>query len=248
MHVSWEDEMRIAANAGFRGIELRTPKLHGADPGKLRRRAEELGLHILSVNSVEHWGERECDMRAATEVIKMAGALGASYVVLVPGSASTKGTLGRWADQLGEAMATARTAGTRVAIEFLAFPGRGVTTLDLAGQIIEETGATSSAGLVLDSYHSLMAGTTSAMLQRWIGLVRLVHVSDSTTGPTDNLTDETRVFPGEGVLQLRAWVSFLRTLGYQGPWSVEAFSSKYQADAPESVISRAWNSLRTCGL
>jgi sugar phosphate isomerase/epimerase len=123
--------------------------------------------------------------------------------------------------------------GVRVGMEFL-----GVKTLRLerphvfvqsmaeTNQILEEAGA-KHVGITLDSYHWYAAGDTlDTVRQTPGGRIVLLHVNDARDLPREQLMDQDRVLPGEGVIPLADWLRAIDATGFDGFIALEVLGPR----------------------
>ncbi len=106
---------------------------------------------------------------------------------------------------------------------------------------------TGNAGLLLDCWHWYTSGGNAADLE---GLknqnVVVVHVNDAPAGiAVDEQLDNQRCLPGEtGVIDIATFMSTLRRIDYDGPITVEPFSARVRALAPEEAVAATAASLK----
>jgi sugar phosphate isomerase/epimerase len=79
-------------------------------------------------------------------------------------------------------------------------------------------------GLTLDAWHWYHAGGTVADIHAAgkSGIVA-VHFDDAAKQPPDEVRDNQRLLPGEGVIDLTAFLHALKKIGYEDSLSVEVF-------------------------
>jgi len=70
-----------------------------------------------------------------------------------------------------------------------------------------------------------------------------VHINDAYPGPIDELLDLKRLLPGDGVIDLVAFLKALKTVGYDGPISVETFDEALKKVGPQEAAQRAGRAL-----
>ncbi len=81
-----------------------------------------------------------------------------------------------------------------------------------------------NVGLLLDVWHwHLAGGTTQDIINA--GRQRIVHVhfSDAPNLPPEQIRDNERLLPGEGIIDLTAFLRALQQIGYRDAVSVEVF-------------------------
>lgn len=90
-----------------------------------------------------------------------------------------------------------------------------------------------NVGLLLDSWHWHHAGATTADIVA-AGRDRIVHVhfNDSPDLPPEQIRDNQRLLPGEGVINLVGFLQALKQIGYNDALSVEVFG-RMDKETPE---------------
>jgi len=174
------------------------------------------------------------------EMVKTAQAIGAQYVVAVPLVTEEKflkqDIKNSSVEVLKELSDIAKPYGVKIALEFVGHPQCTVNTFGQAYEIVEAVGR-DNVGLVLDCFHFHAMGSDLADLKNCEGSkIFIVHVDDTEDFPIGFLTDEDRLWPGQGVIDLDAILSTLKTLQYKGAFSVELFRPDYyKLDAEEGI-------------
>ncbi|MCA9023509.1 MAG: sugar phosphate isomerase/epimerase, partial [Planctomycetaceae bacterium] len=158
------DKIRIAAEAGYQGIELWFDELEAflADGGKLETVSaaiQESGLKIPTMIMIRDWWsatpeEYPAVFKTCLERIKLAAQLGAEYVIACPHREKPDYDLG--AVRYRELLEAGIEAGAKPAVEFLGFV-EAVTRIEDALQIVEKSGHP-EATLVLDPFHVFRGG------------------------------------------------------------------------------------------
>ncbi|MFD0588171.1 sugar phosphate isomerase/epimerase family protein [Paenibacillus sp. GCM10027627] len=108
-------------------------------------------------------------------------------------------------------------------------------TLDLIDSIGE-----CNVGLLLDSYHWHTTGLGADDIES-LGKERIVHVhlNDAPAVPVEEALDNGRLYPGEGVIDLAAFLKALRNIGYDGPITQEVLSASPPSGTPEELAERS---------
>ncbi len=95
-------------------------------------------------------------------------------------------------------------------------------------------------GLLLDAYHWYTShSVVDDILKLQARQIVLVHINDAYPGPIDELLDLKRLLPGDGVIDLVSFLKALKTIGYDGPVSVETFDEELKKIGPEEAAKRA---------
>jgi sugar phosphate isomerase/epimerase len=93
-----------------------------------------------------------------------------------------------------------------------------------------------NVGLLLDSWHWHHAGATTDDIIK-AGRDRIVHVhfNDAQNLPPEQIRDDHRLLPGEGVINLVGLLKALQTIGYSDALSVEVFNRFTTETTPEEA-------------
>jgi 2-keto-myo-inositol isomerase len=256
--VSLRDDLRAAAAAGYRFVEMRDAKIekHLADGGsleELRALAEEASMRILSVNTLEDatyaQGVRFEEMIVRCRRLALwAEALDCPYLIVGPSYPPQSGEVlsrvhERAVAALAGCAAVAAEHGRRIAFEFHGYARCTINRLDQASAILDDLGD-ASVGLVIDAFHFYVGGSRLEDLAA-LDPARLliVHLADVEHGDRSRLGKPNRVMPGDGVLPLRDFVDAVRRTGFDGPYSLELFRDEYWAMDPLAVARRGIESM-----
>jgi sugar phosphate isomerase/epimerase len=98
----------------------------------------------------------------------------------------------------------------------------------------------SNVGLLLDSYHWYTTDPSAEDLQRLTpDQIVHVHINDAPNVPVEQVLDNARLYPGEGVIDLAKFVRALSQTGYKGPISQEILTQSPPTDSPEVLLQRS---------
>lgn len=231
--------IRAAARAGFDAVGLRllrvTPESPGYplhDPVQLRATLAAMQETGLSVHDIEFVRiTPDLVPETLTALLDTGAALGARHLICAPYDPDLprlSATLARIAE-----LAAARRLGT--VLEF--FPWTPVPDLATALSVTEGTGA----GVLVDALHFDRSGSSLDLL-RATDPARLpfAHLCDAPVHPPYSTEDllhaarAERLPPGEGHIDLRAW---LEALPAGIPLAVEVpMSALTRAEGPEAVL------------
>jgi 2-keto-myo-inositol isomerase len=139
-------------------------------------------------------------------------------------------------DELGR---IAEAFDVSLAFEFLGQPDCSVQTLELADEIVKETGRT-NVGLVIDSFHFYAGGSSLSAIEA-LDAERLFifHINDAEDRPRAELQDSHRLLPGQGILPLKEITGALHHIGYTRVASVEIFRPEYWERDPFELARAA---------
>lgn len=176
-------------------------------------------------------------------MLEVAGKIGAQYVVAVPLVTEKKILKTEIKDScievLKELSDLAEPYGVKIALEFVGHPQCTVNTFDQAYDIVEAVDR-ENVGLVLDAFHFHAMGSDLEDLKKADGSkIFIFHIDDTEDFPIGFLTDEDRVWPGLGTIDLESILTILNEKGYSGPASVEIFRPEYYQLDPEEAIKIA---------
>jgi sugar phosphate isomerase/epimerase len=241
--LSLEERAALAQKHGYQGLDFSLGDVQTAGgPEAVRRLLSRYTLAPSTVGGVlgAGVGASEEEWRAALAQVPQK----ARQVAEVGGSRSGTGIPHRadepketlWprvVERLGQLDRALDGTGVRVGMEFL-----GVKTLRLerphvfvqsmaeANQILEEAG-TKHVGITLDSYHWYAAGDTlDTIKQTPAGRIVLLHVNDAKDLPREQLMDQDRLLPGEGVIPLADWLRAIDATGFDGFIALEVLGPR----------------------
>lgn len=173
-------------------------------------------------------------------MMEAAEKLGVKYVVAVPLVTEQKilkqDIKNSCVEVLKELSDIAEPYGVKIAVEFVGHPQCTVNTFGQAYDIVE-TVDRENVGLVFDCFHFHAMGSKLEDLKKADGSkIFILHIDDTEDFPIGFLTDEDRVWPGLGAIDLDSILSTLKEIGYSGVVSVELFRPEYyQLDAEEAI-------------
>ncbi|MGG3325436.1 2-keto-myo-inositol isomerase, partial [Bacillus velezensis] len=132
--------------------------------------------------------------------------LGVKYVVAVPLVTERKilkeEIKKSSAEVLTELSDIAEPYGVNIALEFVGHPQCTVNTFEQAYDIVNAVGR-DNVGLVFDSFHFHAMGSNIESLKQADGKkIFIYHIDDTEDFPIGFLTDEDRVWPGQGAIDL----------------------------------------------
>lgn len=173
-------------------------------------------------------------------LLEVAKEIGAQYIVAVPLVTEQKILHKDIKDSsvqvLKQLSDLAAPYGVKVAVEFVGHPQCTVNTFGQAYDIVQEVNR-DNVGLVFDCFHFHAMGSKIEDLKNAdISKIFIVHIDDTEDFPIGFLTDEDRVWPGLGAINLDELFSVLAEKGYDDAVSVELFRPEYyQLDAEEAI-------------
>ena len=249
----FRDRCEEAAKVGFSGIGIWHADLeHVLETRSLREMKailEDNGLRHLELEFLMDWFLDSADERRRASdaqrglLFEAARELDAHHVKVgnIPG---TPCPLDQLTERFAELCAdAAQHHAARIVYELMPFDVN-VHSLDAALSVVAGAGAP-NGGLAIDTWHMAKLGIAPEELRRippehlsW------VELSDGRREDMDDLVDETvnhRRLPGEGELDVSAYVDVCREHGYRGPWGVEVLSEDLRNLPMEEIFRRAYD-------
>jgi sugar phosphate isomerase/epimerase len=112
-----------------------------------------------------------------------------------------------------------------------------VWTLPETVKLATESGP--GVGVTLDAWHWFHSGGTLAdILATPASRIVHVHVSDARQMPPEEVLDNMRLLPGEGIIDLNGFFKALQQIGYQGGVAPETIGPRIPDDMPPEESAR----------
>ncbi|SOC56504.1 Sugar phosphate isomerase/epimerase [Chromohalobacter canadensis] len=248
----FEHRVEAAARAGYKGIGLVHPDLMAT---KDRLGYAEMN-RIMAANGIKHiefeflagWYKSGAERRASdvmrSELFEAAEALNARAVKVAPGLDETEAQadVPRMVDCFGELAIEAAQYGTALTLEIMPFSN--VRSIDMARRIVEGAGQ-ANGGLLIDIWHLARSGINYSDIAqidpRYIGGVELNDADRYPIQPLWLDTIHRRRLPGEGALDVQAFVKAVQATGFKGPWGVEILSESHRRMPLDEMAHRSFD-------
>jgi len=243
-----EDEIKIAAQAGYQGIELWLSEIEdyvnqGGKLSEIKGFLDKHGLKIPNIIAFFQWANPDNEIRKealeeAGQVLAIAQKIGCTYVAAPPSGITDMPDLplemiaGYYKDLLD----TYRNSGVKPLLEFWGH-SQILGSLAEAMQILEIVNGP-DAMLLGDVFHMAKTEGSFELIAELKGSqIGLFHMNDyPASDDITKLTDAQRVYPGDGVAPLDYIIDTLRTIGYSGMFSLELFNKQYQEQGAAHVV------------
>ncbi|SFS87347.1 sugar phosphate isomerase/epimerase [Paenibacillus sp. BC26] len=97
-----------------------------------------------------------------------------------------------------------------------------------------------NVGLLFDAYHWYTNGSTIAEIEALTpDQIVHVHINDAPDLPVEEVRDNGRLYPGEGVIDLAGFLRALNAIGYKGSVTQEILTAEPSAQSPEELLVRS---------
>ncbi len=247
-----EDKLDAAAGAGFDGVEIFEPDLVASalSPAEIRDRCAGLGLSIdlyqpfrdLDSTDPERFAH---NLRRAERKFELMEELGTELILVCSAVApDAVADLDQLAAQLHAVAERAEAHGMRVAYEALAW-GTKISTYEQSWEAVQRADHP-ALGLCVDSFHILSRGSDPAGIANIPGeKLFFLQLADAPHMDMDVLqwSRHYRLFPGQGVWDLPAFLGYVLSAGYAGPLSLEVFNDVFRQSDPRRAAVDARRSL-----
>ena len=243
MHCNLKTEIRIAKELGFGGIEIVASKLirfienEGSlsDLKAMMNDADVVPVAINAIKDVEV--QSTCERNKVIEETKLlsrtAQELGCPTIQLVPfcslDGRPLEDILKLTAMNIKEIAKIGQEFNVRYQLEPIAFSG--IHSLKDSLKLIDIVDEP-NVGMVIDFWHLWAGGETEpeevAKLDKEI--IYGIHFCDGKKNPKGAEWDEAALrsyLPGDGDMDVQAWVDAVKKTGYEGSWSSELYSPKH---------------------
>lgn len=247
------EDIRAAGKAGFEQVEIWAGKLnkymetHSA--GDLKKLLDENGVSPASVcpYSMVLFGDKAPQLASIEAGAKIAKQIGCPTLLVCPDappdgmdSDAAFVLAGKVAREYGD---VAARHGVKLAIEPLGMhpfvPG-----CEEALRILESANHP-ALGLMMDTFHYYKSGVSLKSIAKIpVDKLLVCHVNDCIDLPREQLTDQNRVYLGEGVIPLVETFRILKAIKYRGALSVEIFRQEYWERPIDQITKESLASLK----
>ncbi|WP_180538256.1 sugar phosphate isomerase/epimerase family protein [Nevskia soli] len=244
--VPWPDFARLAAKVGYKGTDV----MEGAAmrEGFASTRDLLASLKIRPAITDFPVEFRKDDKTFEESLPKLepaaqfAAAIGCPRMMtyIMPSSPTPKAELRKiYKERFTRSADILARSHVRLGLEFLGplhlrkqFPNEFIWRMPEMLEFAKECG--SNVGLTLDTWHWHHAGATvQDILDAGKERIVTVHFNDSPNLPPDQIRDNERLMPGEGVINLTGFLQALAKIGYEDALSVEVFGRGLAQMTPE---------------
>jgi sugar phosphate isomerase/epimerase len=234
--VPWPEFARLAAKVGYPGVDVDLTAAMKAGLAATDNLLDDLKLKPAAVNLPVEFRKDDAafrkDLEKLGDAASFSAAIGCPRMItwIMPSSPTPKAELrARYLKRFTACADVLARSHVRLGLEFLgplhlrtAEPHEFIWRMPEMLAFARQCG--SNVGLLLDVWHWHHAGATTADIVKAgkDGIVH-VHFSDAPKLPPEQIRDNQRLMPGEGVINLNAFLMALHEIGYQDALSVEVF-------------------------
>jgi sugar phosphate isomerase/epimerase len=245
--VPWPDFARLAAKVGYPGVDVDLAAAMKAGLPATNNLLEELKIKPAAVNLPVEFrnddGAFGKDLEKLGDAAAFSAAIGCPRMItwIMPSSKTPKVELrALYLKRFRACADVLARSHVRLGLEFLGplhlrrmYPYEFIWRMPEMLAFARECG--SNVGLLLDTWHWHHAGATTEDIVKAgkDGIVH-VHFNDAPKLPPDQIRDNERLMPGEGVINLNAFLMALHEIGYQDALSVEVFGRGLKDMTPEA--------------
>ena len=246
--VPWPEFARLAARVGFPGVDVMLDAAMKAGAPATSALLDELKLRPAILGFPVEFRKDDAtfdkDLARLDDAARFAAGIRCPRMMtwITSSSETPKPELrALFKKRFTAAAAILDRHGVRLGLEFLGplhirtrFPHEFIWRMNEMLEFARECGP--NVGLALDSWHWYHAGATPDDIVA-AGKSRIVHVhfNDSAKLPPEQVLDHERLMPGEGVIDLIAFLHALKTIGYADALSVEVFGRGLKDMKPEDA-------------
>ena len=234
--VPWPNFARLAAKTGFPGADVMLGPAMKAGVAATKDLFAQLQIRPAVIEFPVEFRKDDATFKSSLpkleESAPFAAAIGCPRMItyIMPSSDTPKDELRRiFKQRFTESARILAGSNVRLGLEFLGplhlrkmYPHEFIWRMNEMLDFAKECGP--NVGLLLDSWHWHHAGATTQDIIA-AGRDRIVHIhfNDSPDLPPEQIRDDQRLMPGEGVINLTGFLQALQTIGYRDALSVEVF-------------------------
>ena len=234
--VPWPDFARLAAKTGFPGTDVMLGPAMKEGVSATRDLLAELKIKPAVLDFPVEFRKDDETFSKGLALLKdqaaFAAAIGCPRMItyIMSSSPIPKEELrATYKKRFTEAARILADSNVRLGLEFLGplhirkqFPHEFIWRMNEMLEFAESCGP--NVGLLLDAWHWHTAGATTDDIIH-AGKERIVHIhfDDAPDLPPEQIRDNQRLLPGEGVINLTGFLQALQQIGYRDALSVEVF-------------------------
>ena len=244
--LAWPDFARLASQSGFKGVDVMLDPAMKDGRDRTQSLLKELKLRPAYMGLPVEFRKDEATfatgLRKLEEAAPFAAAIGCPRLMtyIMSSSDTPKDELRRtYKKRFTMCADILARSHCRLGLEFLGplhlrkqFSHEFIWKMPEMLEFAKECGP--NVGLTLDAWHWHHAGgTTADVLAAGRDRIVVVHFDDAPNIAPDQVRDNQRLLPGEGIIDLSGFLRALEKIGYQDSLSVEVFGRGLKEMAPD---------------
>jgi sugar phosphate isomerase/epimerase len=248
--LNWRQFAELASNTGFKGVDLALDAAMADGVKRTNGALGELHLRPAFASLPTEFRKDDAAFRAGLPLLEDAApfcaAVGCPRMMtyIMPASDTPKDELRKiYKERFTRVADILARSHVRLGLEFLGpkqFRTRGkyefIWKMPEMLQFAKECG--SNVGLTLDAWHWHHAGgTPEDIVAAGKSRIVVVHFDDAARQAPDDVRDNERLLPGEGVIDLTGFLRALRQIGYEDGLSLEVFGRGLKQLPPEQAAA-----------
>jgi sugar phosphate isomerase/epimerase len=250
--IPFEDRVEAAARAGFVGFGLHPDDVQATKDrigyAEMRRILEANGIKYLEIEFLTNWFEsgakREKSDILRAQMLETAAELGMRDMKAGPGFDPAPANVPLMVDQFGQLCDEAARYGTDVVLEIM--PWSNVRTIETGLAIVSGADRT-NGGLLIDIWHMARGNIPYSDIRKIPArFIKAVEIDDAPLKPpVDDVWEDTihhRELPGEGELDVPAFLREVKAAGYRGVYGTEILSAKHRKFGLDEMARRVFAS------
>lgn len=246
--VGWPDFAELASRVGYPGCDVMLGPAMSAGADSTKELLERLHLRPADLDFPVDFRKDDAAFRASLPKLQpaseFAAAIGCPRMMtyIMPSSDTPKAELREtYKQRFTESARIMEKSGVRLGLEFLGplhlrkqFKYEFIWKMPEMLEFAKECGP--NVGLTLDSWHWHWAGaTTGDIIAAGRERIVEVHFNDAPNLPPEQIRDNQRLLPGEGIINLTGFLQALQKIGYTDALSVEVFGRGLNKMTPEQA-------------
>ncbi|MEM1441690.1 MAG: sugar phosphate isomerase/epimerase family protein [Verrucomicrobiota bacterium] len=235
------DKIRVAGEAGYRGIELWAVDLYehvglGGEISDVEKALSDHGLEVPCFIAVRGWGETvrreyEVALEEAKRRFELAARVGSPLVVCTP--PIEQPGIDHLHEGYSDLLKIGKEAGVQAVLEYISFFA-SLNNVPDAVTVMERCDPELNPVTILDAFHTWNNRTTQEDIAALpLEQISHYHIDDANPDiPRYEQKDPDRVMVGDGAIDLAAELTLLKEKGYDKWLSLELFSEAWWARDP----------------
>lgn len=242
-----KEQIYIAQKAGYDGIELWVKDIEdyiqkGGTVKELKKYIDDTGISFVNAIAFFKWSDEDETIRKqafiqAEQEMQLLVELGCQAIAAPPFGNVKEVSLPTMAHHFSQLTELARGIGIEPYLEFWG-KAKKLSKLSEAMYVVLESGA-HDVKILIDPFHMYTGGSSLDDLKYLnANSIGIVHVNDYPSLPTrEEITDQDRLFPGDGIFHTEEFSKLLTQIGYNGYLSLELFTKNYRGKSALDVAA-----------